>query len=185
MSVQEQPKIVTSEEFYAFVNRPENRDRMFERVQGEIIEVSPANSYSSAVAILISYFFVDFNLKHDLGFVLGADAGFDFPDETTYSPDVAFISKTRQAELPSKGFNPVVPDVVVEVVSPGNTANEIHGKVVDYLAAGVKIVWIVYPLAKQVVVHTTSGAKTYGVNDTLDAGDVLPGFTLEVRRIFP
>lgn len=180
-----QQKTYTSEEFWEFVNRPENQNKFFERRNGEIIEMSPASIYSSVIGSRINYFLMAFILDKNLGHVSGEQGGYNLPDETTYAPDVAFISAEHQQDIPPTGFNPSAPDLAVEVISPGNSASEIHQKVLDYLAAGTRIVWVVYPKTKTVDVHTSDGARTLKITDTLDGGDVLPGFTLPVRDIFP
>ncbi len=180
-----QQKTYTAEEFWEFVNRPENQNKSFERRHGEIIEVTPSNTYFSGIGIAISSPLFMFVKAHDLGVVSGEAGGFELSEDITYVPDVAFVSKARQAEPPRKTLNPIAPDLAVEVISPTNSASEIQRKVLDYLAAGTLIVWIAYPETKTVVVHTSAGARTLTEADTLDGGDVLPGFTLPVRDIFP
>ena len=178
-------KLYTSDEFWEFSNLPENQNRFFERVRGEIIEVSPSNTYSSAVAMLIGHHLLMFIQGKNLGYGTGEQGGYDLPEETTYAPDVAYISKERQAELPYRGFTRAAPELAVEVVSPGNTASEINRKVLDFLGAGKQLVWVVYPDTRTVNVHTSAGSRTLREDDTLDGGDVLPGFRLRVRDIFP
>ncbi len=177
-------KIYTAKEFWEFVNSPENQGKRFERIQGGIVEMSPSNPYSSAVANLIAHYITAYVLERKTGYVTGEQGGYDLPGENTYAPDVGYISKERQAELPRTGFNPIPPDLAVEVVSPGNTANEVQQKTQDYLNAGTRIVWVVYPDLQSVTVHTPEGAKTLEINDTLDGGEVLPGFKLPVKNIF-
>ena len=72
----------------------------------------------------------------------------------------------------------------MEIVSPNDTADDIHAKVNLYLRYGTRVVWVAYPATRTVVVHTASGARTLGEDDALDGGDVLPGFTLPIREIF-
>ena len=101
-----------------------------------------------------------------------------------YAPDVAFISVARQPELAKEGYNPNPPELAVEVVSPNDSERKMTRKVVNYLAAGT-LVWLVRPEEKQVEVYATGKpVKTLGINDTLDGGTVLPGFTLKVSEIF-
>ncbi len=180
-----QPKTYSAAEFWEFVNRPENQNRLFERRYGEIIEATPSNTYSSGIGIAVASPLYLYVKAHDLGFVSGEAGGFDITEDITYIPDVAFVSKARQVEPPRKTLNPIAPDLAVEVISPTNSASEIQRKVLDYLAAGTLLVWIVYPETRTVVVHTSAGARTLTEADTLDGGDVLPGFTLPVRDIFP
>ena len=73
----------------------------------------------------------------------------------------------------------------MEVISPSNEAADIHHKIRQLLAAGTTLVWIVYPRTRTVEVHTRSGAATLESDDILSGGDVLPGFEIPVREIFP
>jgi Uma2 family endonuclease len=77
------------------------------------------------------------------------------------------------------------PDLAVEILSPSNTASDIHEKVLDYLAAGVRLIWIVDPRTRSVAVHSGETPITIArEGDLLDGRDVVPGFTLEVADLF-
>jgi Uma2 family endonuclease len=100
-------------------------------------------------------------------------------------PDVGFISKSRQPELP-KQFE-MAPDLAVEIVSPDE---DVFKKANEYLRAGTRLVWAVYTDEQTVYVMQLDedGALrsvVYGIQSVLDGGDVLPEFTLPVREIFP
>jgi Uma2 family endonuclease len=98
---------------------------------------------------------------------------------------VGFISTTRQPKRPHVAWNPLAPDLAVEVVSPTDSAKDIGDKIVNYLAAGT-VAWYVYPDDQEVKVYEAGEpVKTLTINDTLDGGKVLPGFTLAVKDIFP
>lgn len=73
---------------------------------------------------------------------------------------------------------------MIEVVSPHDDAGQLHLKITQYLRAGVRLIWVVYPLSQTVEVHTAQGARTYGMSDNLEGGDVLPGFVLAVTERF-
>ena len=105
-------------------------------------------------------------------------------DSERYIPGLRFRLKTRQTQPSTEAYNPIAPDLAVEVLSPSNTPDEMAIKVDNYLRAGV-IVWVVNPDPQRVTVHRPDAApKTYGIEDTLDGGAALPGFTLPVRDIF-
>jgi Uma2 family endonuclease len=103
---------------------------------------------------------------------------------TILAPDVGFIAKARVPREPVRSYLHLAPDLAVEVVSPNDSASEIHVKVNKYLQYGTRAVWVAYPETHTVAVHTASGAKTLTESETLDGGDILPGFTLPVREIF-
>ncbi|MBI5668198.1 MAG: Uma2 family endonuclease [Chloroflexi bacterium] len=181
-----QERVYTAEEFERFANLPENADRLFEFIGGEIVEV-PSNAFVSAISITIAFFIKLFIREHNIeGFVTGEAGGYMVFGER-YAPDVAFISKVRQPELAQEGYNPNPPDLAVEVDFPSTHASQskLMIKLAYYLAAGTTV-RIVYPETKQVQVYAPGQPpKILGINDTLDGGDVLPGFTLAVKDIFP
>jgi Uma2 family endonuclease len=102
-------------------------------------------------------------------------------------PDVAFVSYARWPEpvvARENAWN-VVPDLVVEIVSPTNLAEEIDGKITDYFQADVRVIWIVYPDSGRVYVYQSPTQVTVLERaDTLDGGEVLPGFQLPIERLY-
>jgi Uma2 family endonuclease len=149
----------------------------------------PANPYSSVVAGLILTALNNFIKGKDLGYVTGADGGFDVTDDDTLASDVAFITKARQATVPKQSFNPIPPDLVVEVVSPSDLKDpkkRIQRKLDKYLAAKIPLVWYAFTARREVDVYAHGKkVRTADMDETLDGGDVLPGFMLPVRDIFP
>lgn len=182
MTVQE--KLVSADEFDAFVMRPENAGRLFELVGGEIIEVV-SNPYSSKIGSRVTTFIGMYLLQNDIGHLTGADGGYIVSGER-YIPDVAFISYARQPELAyHEGYIPIAPDLAVEVLSPGNTEDELAVKIANYLAAGT-VVWVFKPVERRAIVFRPGQpTQTLDINGVLDGGSVLPGFTLPVKDIFP
>jgi Uma2 family endonuclease len=173
----------TIEESEQFIYLPENADRSFEFIAGEIAEVV-ANNYSSKIAgILFGELYIFLkgkNLEH----LTGADGGYIVAGER-YIPDVAYISAQRQPQPSREAFNPSPPDLAVEVLSPTYDPANLRIKIVNYLRAGTTV-WVVDPDRRQVEVYAPDHAPiTLTINDTLDGGDVLPGFTLPVKDIFP
>lgn len=178
-----QTRRTTVEEFDQFVQLPENADRRFEYVGGEIIEVV-SNNYSSLVAVRISARLLLFVETNGLGYVTGADGGYIVNGER-YIPDVAFISKQKQPGPSHATYNPNAPDLAVEVLSPTDDLNIMRFKLANYLAAGVTV-WIVLPDKKQVEVYGPGQSPMLvDLAGTLDGGDVLPGFSLAVKDLFP
>ena len=123
-----------------------------------------------------------------LGRVGGTDGGVFIrrnPD-TVREPDVFFVSAERlPLDDESDGYLEVVPELVVEVVSPSDTQTEVDEKTQLWLNLGVLIVLEVYPRARTIRVHRP-GAPTVTLtgDDALDGGDVLPGFSLPLSEIF-
>jgi Uma2 family endonuclease len=177
-----QKTIISVEEFERFALLPENRERLFELIGGEIVEVV-SNGISSELGAYICGLLAVFARQHKLGFTTGADGGYQIGTQR-YIPDCAFVSKARQSKPTAEAYNHIPPDLAVEVLSPSNRPDEIAIKVDNYLRAGV-VVWVVNPDAQRVTVHRPDAPpKTYRITDTLDGGNVLPGFTLAVKDIF-
>lgn len=174
---------VTKEQFYEFVMRPENRDRNFEYIAGEIVEVVSNNESSEASAILIGELH-GFIRPRKLGRITSSDGGYVINGED-YIPDAAFISYKRQPVRPNKvAYNPVAPDLAIEVLSPGNTAKAIATKIVNYMAVST-VLWLVDPDEKTIDVWIPGQpVKRLRIGDVLEGGDVLPGFQLAVADIF-
>jgi Uma2 family endonuclease len=105
--------------------------------------------------------------------------------DTVRGPDVAVIARARAADLHRAGFLRGAPDIAIEVISPSNRAGEIHAKVIEYLAAGARLVWVVYPETRTVAVHGASGARgLLQERDELDGGEVLPSLRVGVAELF-
>lgn len=117
------------------------------------------------------------------------DVGFRLPDGPDRRPDMSYVGFDRwpaDRPFPHGDFVPLVPDLVAEVVSPHDTAREVTRKVEEYLDAGVRLVWVVYP--DQALVHVfgpTPGMTRLTRGDTLTADPVVPGFALPLADLFP
>ena len=143
-----------------------------------------ANSYLSMIAIMIGAEVMMYVKKQKLGYVTGADGGYIVTGER-YIPDVAFISIKRQPRPSREAYNSNAPDLAVEVISPTDSVKPLHIKIANYLAAGT-VVWVVHPDSRTVeVFHPGQAVQILGIDDALDGGDLLPGFTLAVVDIFP
>ena len=174
---------VTVEEFNEFILRPENIDRNFEYIGGEIFEVV-SNSYPSEIASRIIGFLFMFLSSHNIGRLTGADGGYIIAGER-YIPDAAYISYIKQPKPCREAYNPNAPDLTIEVLSPSNDDDKMRVKVTNYLLVSV-IIWVVNPETREIEVYKPGHkVKILTENDTLDGDEVLPGFTLAVKDVFP
>lgn len=172
----------TLEEFDEFVRQPENADRLFEYIGGDIVEMVSMH-LASQIGMFIGSMLTLFVAQHQLGWVTGADGGYIVSGEK-YIPDAAYISKKKQSRPSREAYNPIPPDLAVEVLSPSNKPEEMRIKLVNYLLAGV-MVWMVDPDLRQIEVYVPGKpAQKLGIADVLSGGDVLPGFSLAVEKIF-
>lgn len=172
------------EDFETFVERPENADKLFEYIGGEIVEV-PSNAYSSHIASQVHFYLKAFVMQHRLGYVTGEAGGYQVAGER-YAPDVAYISKAKTGPdgLARTGYHPQAPDLAVEVVSPTDDPKRLAIKVSHYLAAET-LVLVVYPDTKEVFVHRAGQpVRVLTVEDAFEGGTLLPDFALPIADIF-
>lgn len=171
----------TDTDFETFITLPENADRRFELINGKIIEKMPTQLHAFIVSMLSGFLFV-YLRQNRIGYAL-VEARYSLPDddENDRIPELSFVSKDK-APLVKTGLAPYMPDLAVEVQSPGQTAAMLREKAAYYLANGTRLVWLIYPPKKQVEVVTVAGSQT--ITDTLTGDDVLPGFSVEVAVLF-
>lgn len=104
--------------------------------------------------------------------------------DTVRGPDVAFISRTRLPEPEPLGYPAFAPDLVVEILSPGDRPGEVLGKVADWLSAGSRLVWVIDAERRLARVYRADGTEDIVTADeTLHGEDVLPGFAWPLTSI--
>jgi len=161
-------------------------DRSCELIDGVLLEKA-MGTYESLIAATIASLLGQFVREHKLGVVLGADGMLRLAPGQIRIPDVSFISWNRlpNRKLPRTEVWSLAPNLAIEIVSRGNTSQEMRRKLRDYFKSGVELVWYVYPRKRQVVVFTAPTRRTQLVTgDTLDGGKILPGFRIALEEIF-
>jgi Uma2 family endonuclease len=187
MAVQE--RLYSAADLWGLSHSPDYDEKRLELSEGILVVMTPAGIEHGSFAMKLGYRITAYAETHDLGIVTAAETGyilFTDPDnkDTVRAPDVGFISKARIPETGvPEGYFQGAPDLAVEVVSPNDSADDVQQKVNQYLQYGTRAVWVFYPKSKSIVVHTQTGAKTLHPGDTLDGGDVLPGFTLAISDL--
>ncbi|MEM6281057.1 MAG: Uma2 family endonuclease [Chloroflexota bacterium] len=175
---------MTAAQFDAFVQRPENREKLFEFISGEVVAVQ-SSPYTSYLASCVLASLVDFVQINNYGHVTG-QGGVYVIHTDRYIPDGAFISYEKQPELAREGYNPNPPDLAVEVISSDTAAEHaaLRIKISGYHAVGT-VVWVVYPEEKRIEVHEPGKkAAIYREKDTVPGVGMLAGFELTVADIF-
>lgn len=165
------------------IERSENR--LCELVEGVLVEKA-VGFYESVLAIALARRIGDFVEANNLGVVTGEGGMMRLFPGLVRIPDVAFASWKEFPEgVTDEPVPNVVPDLAVEVLSEGNTKQEMDRKLNDYFGAGVRLVWFVEPRKKTVEVFSGKDACTVlNENATLTGGDVLPGFSLSLKLLF-
>jgi len=162
---------------------------VYELIKGELIKVSPPPGHEHGlVAMNLAGPLYEYAKKNHLGKVYAAETGYlleENPD-TVRAADVSFISRDRIEKAGVvHGYWKGAPDLAVEVVSPSDTVRRIEGKVADWLESGTRIVWVVSPKMHTVTVYRSlTEIELLTENDTLDGGDVVPGFQISIAEIF-
>jgi Uma2 family endonuclease len=126
---------------------------------------------------------------NNLGKVYGADNGyqvFAFAPRRVRYPDLSFIRRERLSpDGPARGHCRIVPDLVCEVVSPNDGAEEIAARVTDFLRAGTRLVWVIFPDARRVDVYRADGSGGWRLEgQELEGEEVVPGFRVPVAAMF-
>ena len=166
---------------------PDGKD--YELVDGELVERN-MSALSSWVAGQVYLRLGNHVMANDLGTVWPADNGFQcFPDAPgkVRKPDASFIGRERYApgQL-GDGYVRIAPDLAVEVISPNDLAGDVEQKVDEYLAAGVRLVWVADPTTQTVRVHRSDGtAARLRRGEELSGEGVIPGFRCVVGDLFP
>jgi Uma2 family endonuclease len=158
--------------------------RVYELVDGAIV-VTPAGMRHSDVSARITVLLGSFVHPRHIGGVYTEGVGIQLPTGNVRSPDVCFVRKEKLPDGRSPvDYGQLVPDLVVEVLSPGDSDRQIARKVDEYLACGVPLVWVVGP--RTVTVRQLDrDPAAYAGEDELTAEPVLPGFSCRVSEFFP
>jgi Uma2 family endonuclease len=180
MVIQQPPQLYTIDDFRQFISLPENEDRLFELIDGEIIEVSPGRTRNSHYSHIFAIVVGNFCKKNQLPcYTSGGDGAYNVQGHVI-APDFAYKTTPMSDEYP----DPVPPLWAVEIISPTDKAKDIRQKRKVYLDAGI-LLWEMYPQLTLIDVYTPNKPEaSFGIDGVLELGDILPGFKLALRDIF-
>lgn len=161
-------------------------DKHVELVRGVLVVRAPAGYRHGAVSATLTKLLANHVDDRRLGRVLAAETGFKLaadPD-TVRAPDVAFVSRERLPDPDQLGYPALAPDLVVEVLSPGDRPGETLAKVGDWLNAGARLVWVVDPGRRVARVYRQDGSVTLlSESEALNGEDVVPGFACPLASV--
>ncbi len=163
-------------------------DGKAELVRGELRVTPPAGGPHGRAATNLVLLLAFYLKGRGLGSLFADGVGYlllELP-RTIRCPDLSFVCAHR---LPMEGIGPgllkLAPDLAVEVLSPSESASELEEKLDDYRACGTPLIWVVDPARRTVmIVASNAPARWLYEADTLDGGDVVPGFSCGVAELF-
>jgi Uma2 family endonuclease len=173
----------------ALLDLPEHADKRFELRDGVIVEVNPPKPVHAYTSLEFYSAMREYGRKTGAGLAFGDNVGYDLPNGDSLIPDASFVAKV-DIHFPLPDAFDFAPLVVVEVASPSNTERELLDKVESFLNCGTQLAWIAYIKKRSVdAVRLDADGRLvirpYNVNQVLDGEDVLPGFQLPVKDVFP
>lgn len=177
-------KIWTDAEFMAL---PDDGHH-YEIVNGELIDMGNSGALHGYVCSLLLAALINYIVPKKLGVILDSSTAFKMKNGNKRSPDIAFFTKERlqgMKILPS-GYLEGAPDLVVEVLSPGNTVEEIEEKLSEYFENGSRLVWVVSPTQHYILVYRSAKEpdRLLKMQDNLSGEEVIPGFELAIADLF-
>lgn len=182
-----QERVYTVDDVWRLEVANENPLEKYYLIDGELcIKMAPSELHGE-VASFISYYLLSYVSPRGLGRV-GVEVGF-YPAgdrRTALLPDVSFISKARMSRRARDSYVPHMPDLAVEIISPSQSLAQVRRKAQTYLRHGTALVWLVDPAAKSAEVwqRGTEQHEVIDLDGELSGGDILPGFSLPLKRLF-
>jgi Uma2 family endonuclease len=176
-------KVWTDEEFMAL---PKDGHR-YELVNEALVDVGNSGMEHGYVACILVAVLTTFVQQNKLGAVCDSSTAFTLKTGNKRSPDVSFVARERLKGLkrPPRGFFQGSPDLVVEILSPSNTVEEIHEKIVEYFNNDTRLVWVIHPDEKYVLVyHSPEPDRLLRPQDQLEGEDVVSKFFMPVAGLF-
>ena len=179
---------VTPEQFEALALA--NPDLRLERTAaGELIVSPPTGGESGSRNLSISTQLGNWcEANENLGEGFDSSTGFILPNGARFSPDASWVSRARWEALTAKerkGFVPLCPDFVVELRSASDSLSTLQTKMREYIDNGARLGWLIDPQNRQVEIYRQQTEVEILINPTeLSGEDVLPGFVLNLRRVW-
>lgn len=178
---------MTADEFWEFGHRPENENKSFELIRGEVIEMSRPTRQHGYVCARFTTILTNWSFEVKVGYIASNDSGvlLERNPDTVVGPDVAYYMDANTfAEVhPRWGEHP--PVLAVEVLSPNDRISKVNAKIAGYLRGGVRVVWLVdYEDQKITIYRPDRSLIVLESTDTIAGDPELPGFACVVAEFF-
>lgn len=181
-------RLITADELLTMSHRDGRSDIRLELVRGKLKKSPLAGAIHGIISARLLKALATFVKANDFGVIFGTGTGFvvERHPDTVFGVDVAVVSHQRLNDVENlDNFIPFAPDLAIEILSPSNTVNEMDEKIALYFAAGSRAVWVFNPKRRTVALSSSPfDVRILGEQETLDGGEVLPGFTLDLKKLF-
>jgi Uma2 family endonuclease len=187
MSTTTTRKLMTAAEFFDWANRPENAPKSYELVRGEVVEMTRPGARPGLVCVNVSWLLHNYVLQRQRGYVLSNDAGIilERDPDTVRGPDVVLFDEVVKYEELNPKFSEGVPTLAVEVLSPNDRIGKVTRRINEFLQAGIKLVWLVDPDARDVTVYRKDrNEHVVEEGQELTGEDVLPDLRIRAADFF-
>lgn len=170
----------------AFITLPD-QESQYELVDGELVDMGNSGMEHGNIGTFLGGALEFYARPRNLGVTCDSSTAFAMQSGNKRSPDISFVTRERLqgiTRLP-KGFFQGAPDLAVEVISPSNTFEQIHNKLVEYFDNGCRLAWVINPDERSILIyHQPEPDRLLTRTDFLDGEEILPGFTLPVVDLF-
>jgi Uma2 family endonuclease len=182
-----QTRLLSAEEFYEWANQPENRGRICELERGVIVEMSRPGKPHGMICANVAGILRNYVIARKKGYVCSNDTGVivERNPDTVRGPDVLFFEDAESSDEVEEKYGTTPPLLAVEVLSPNDTHGKVMRRVQEQFRFGTKLVWILDPDARNVIVHAPGGEDCV-VEETeeLTGNGILPDFRCRVAEFF-
>ena len=175
--------LMTAEEL---LRLPRGEGKRYELIRGVLVEKMPTGDPHADTVVRTTHAIFTYSEANDYGVVRTGEPGYrlDRDPDTVRAPDVAWIAPGR-IPASTQGYPELAPDLAVEVKSPSNSNAEMGAKAEMWLCYGSQQAWVLNPETVTLTIHRPNAEPvTLGEDDVIDGGDLLPGFTCPVWRLF-
>lgn len=179
--------LMSADDFFDWVHRPENRNRRFELERGEVVELSRPGERHGVVCMNVGRILSNFAFQRRKGYVCGNDTGLilDRDPDTVRGPDVLLYDELRRYDQLNVKWSDKPPTLVVEVLSPNDRWSKVTRRLAEYLGSGSPLVWLVDPEDQTVTVYRPGQLpQVFEGTDELTGDGVLPDFRCRVADFF-
>lgn len=179
--------LMTAAEFYDFVHRPENRDRVFELERGEVVEMSRPGKKHGLVCANVAGILRNYAIAVKKGYVCSNDTGVvvERDPDTVRGPEVTFFEDVGTFDEVESKFGETPPLLAVEVLSPTDNMGKVNRRIEQQLSFGTSLVWLLDPDSRTATVYRIDrGHVVLEENAEITGEEVLTDFKCRVTEFF-